>query len=218
MNYFGHAAVATRTGRSARFVLGAMLPDLVPMAGVQIPKDLLDRELTEGIRFHIETDALFHSTVTFVELNLKALAELRSLGISRGPARACAHVGVEMCLDSELSKDDAMMSSYEAALTELCRMPELLAPMEEAERLRAEQLSLHLLRTGRQAFHSSSERFALRLDRTLAPRQRLAPTESELPVISEYLSRFTDPAARCAELMRELAPLWQETPNGKART
>lgn len=194
-----------------------MLPDLVPMAGVQIPKNLEDRELTDGIRFHIETDALFHSTVAFVELNRKALAELRLLGISRGPARASAHMGVEMCLDAELAKNDEMMRSYEAALAELSQTPSLLAPLPDEERLRAQQLSEHLLRAGRQVFHPSAERFALRLERTLAPRQRLAPTKSELLVISEHLSSFTDPASRCAELMQELSPLWQDTPGERTQ-
>lgn len=209
MNYFGHAAVATLCGRSSRFVLGAMLPDLMPMAGILIPKDMSDRDLSDGLLFHLETDALFHNTRTFLELNRKALSDLRSLGVSRGPARACAHIGVEMRLDAVLAESDASFAGYELALREFTFRPEVLAPIAADECLRARNLFCHLLRTGRDVFQPGAERFALRLGRTLSARPRLTPSREELQVIADYLSSFVAPDERCSELMQELSPLWQ---------
>lgn len=209
MNYFGHAAVATLRGANARFVLGAMLPDLIPMAGVPIPRTFADRDLNSGLSFHIETDALFHNTRTFIELNRKALSDLRALGVSRGPARACAHIGVEMWIDTELAESHASRSGYESALSELCQRPQVLEPLAHEERLRAAHLCDHLLRMGRSVFHPSAEKFALRLHRTLSPRERLVPNADELILIANYLSNFVDARERCSELLDELSPLWK---------
>lgn len=209
MNYFGHAAVATLRGASTRFVLGAMLPDLIPMAGVPILRSFADRDLNSGLSFHVETDALFHNTRTFIELNRKALSDLRALGVSRGPARACAHIGVEMWIDVELAKSHASLSGYETALSELCQRPQVLDPLAPQECERAAHLCEHLLRMGRSAFHPSAEKFALRLHRTLSPRKRLVPTAEELVVIANYLSTFAEAGERCSELMTELSPLFK---------
>jgi hypothetical protein len=209
MNYFGHAAVATLRGDNARFVLGAMLPDLIPMAGVPVPKSFADWDLNRGLSYHVETDALFHNTRTFMELNRKALSDLRALGVSRGPARACAHIGVEMWIDAELAKDNASLSGYESALSEICKRPQVLFPLAREECQRAQGLCDHLLQMGQSAFHPSAEKFALRLHRTLSPRERLLPSADELVVIANYLSTFTDARERCSELMGELSPLFE---------
>lgn len=211
MNYFGHAAVAgLRTGEP-RFVLGAMLPDLVPMAGVTVPRSLVDAELTRGVAFHLETDALFHATDTFVAWNRRTLAALRGLGISRGPARACAHIGVEMLIDAELTQRSDAFILYEDALRYVIETPEVLAPMSRDEQMQSSALCRHLLQRGRSVFEPSAERFSLRLGRTLAFRPRLRPSTSELMVIADYLSHLETPRTDVHALMVELEPLWQKS-------
>jgi hypothetical protein len=209
MNYFGHAAVANLRTASSRFVLGAMLPDLVMMAGVAAPRTFLDQDLNLGLLFHIETDALFHNTRAFIELNRRALSDLRARGVSRGPARACAHIGVEMWIDAELAKDDDTHFAYRSALQQIAHSRHVLLPLPEEESERAVQLCEHLLTAGRGVFQPSAERFAFRLARTLSTRPPLAPSAEELRVIADYLSTFTDASERCAELMEELSPLWK---------
>ncbi len=206
MNYFGHAAVAHLRRRDPAFVLGAMLPDLVPMAGVAVPKVLADRRLSEGLSFHIATDSVFHETPSFVHWNRQALLDLRALGVSRGPARACAHMGVEMLIDAELSKNGDFYSSYERALTIGVEDAELLSPMGRADLRKARGLFAHLLERGRSVFEPSFERFALRLGRTLAHRPRLAPSRTELDLIANYLSAYKTPLRDLGQLMGELSP------------
>ncbi len=208
MNYFGHAAVASFRSLEPRFVLGAMLPDLVPMAGVSVPRSLADEKLSRGVSFHLETDAVFHGARSFISWNRQALADLRALGVSRGPARACAHIGVEMLIDAELVARDEAFASYEAALRWLVDSPDALLPAstEDADRSRA--LCTHLLVRGRAAFEPSEERFAFRLGRALALRPRLCPSAHELLMIAKYLSGFDAPRRGLAALLTELQPLW----------
>lgn len=207
MNYFGHAAIATLRDRDPRFVLGAMLPDLLPMVGIVAPKFFEDSVLNAGVTFHLETDALFHETQSFLTWNRTALLCLRDLGVSRGPARACAHMGVEMLIDAELCRERDFFSAYEQALTFVRDRPNLLAPVGALAGARAQALLGHLLQRGRLVFECSEERFSVRLGRTLDSRPRLRPSTQELTVISAYLAQLKAPREDLSQLMDELAPL-----------
>src|SRR6187402_2966197 len=122
MNYFGHAALACHRSVAPPFVLGAMLPDLCGMVGVTAPSKasvsgLGQDELAEGLDFHVRTDAVFHQTAMFISHNQRAVVALRALGVSRGPARAAGHMGVEMLIDAELVADTRYVTAYQAALS-----------------------------------------------------------------------------------------------------
>ena len=207
MNYFGHAAIASLKNGSPGFVLGSMLPDLGPMAGLRVPNRFADSELQAGVDFHIETDALFHQTGTFIELNREALLALRDQGVSRGPARACAHMGVEMLIDATLIEQDALREDYLRALAFGAQRADTFAPLNGVGAATLRGLCAHLLERGQAVHSTSQERFVLRLGRTLAPRRRLAPTTEELDTIANYLCRLDSVAPRVPELMNELRPL-----------
>jgi len=115
MNFFAHAVVATWHSREPRFVLGAMLPDLVGMAGVRVVH-ASDPVLERGIALHHATDGAFHAAPSFTSLCSEAITVLTAAGVERGTARAVGHVGVELLLDGALSRDSARGESYRAAL------------------------------------------------------------------------------------------------------
>jgi acyl carrier protein phosphodiesterase len=115
LNFFAHAVVATRRSRTPRFVLGAMLPDLVSMIGVRIAHTG-DAELARGIELHHATDSVFHAAPAFTALCSDSISRLCERGVGRGTARAVAHVGIELLLDGALSADAPERDSYAAAL------------------------------------------------------------------------------------------------------
>ena len=115
MNFFGHAAVASWQSRSTGFVLGAMLPDFATMIRARLPSTDHE-ELGAGMEFHHVTDAVFHDAPTFRALQSSALAELLQRGVRRGGARAVAHIGVEILLDSGLAESRAHRGAYLDAL------------------------------------------------------------------------------------------------------
>lgn len=209
MNYYGHACVAAMRGGHDAFVLGAMLPDLLPMAALRMPTSMVEPEVQAGVQFHLKTDAIFHETPTFLELNRSVLHDLRTLGISRGPARACAHVGVEMLIDGELARDREFILSYVRALGAAIDRPDYLLPLKALELAHAHSLCAHLRERAGSTFDTTSERFSLRLGRALAHRPRLAPKTDELKVIADYLSERGDVKERVPSLLGEMSQLTQ---------
>jgi hypothetical protein len=60
VNFFGHAALAAARQSDPGFVLGAMLPDLAPLAGLRIAA-VDAEEVAAGRAFHVAADARFHA-------------------------------------------------------------------------------------------------------------------------------------------------------------
>ncbi|MFM2418748.1 MAG: hypothetical protein RL385_3471 [Pseudomonadota bacterium] len=116
MNFVSHLALAQAVRRDAGFLLGAMLPDFASMAGVRIrPDGLVDGGLAEvsaGVHHHLRVDDIFHGHPQFLALMAVCVDQLTLAGVPRGPARAAAHVGVELLLDGELGHDPAMVAAY----------------------------------------------------------------------------------------------------------
>jgi hypothetical protein len=173
MNFFSHAVVARRFSDAPEFVLGAMLPDFASMLGVRLGA-VRHPTLERGVRFHHLTDRVFHELAAFETESREALRELRVLGVAKGPARAVAHVGVEILLDVTLGQSASAQSAYLSGLA-AGRRPEVVAsvawPDEARERLR--ELLENLARRGI-VLDSSSPRIVERIRRTLARRPRLA--------------------------------------------
>ena len=124
MNFFGHTVIASSFHGDPRFLLGSMLPDFAGMVGVRLGA-VENPIVRAGIDMHHRTDNVFHSSPQFVELMRHAMNELEAAGVSRGPARATAHLGIELLLDGLLSQDETRVRDYYEALHVVARMDEL---------------------------------------------------------------------------------------------
>jgi hypothetical protein len=102
VNFVGHATVAGWEDDDPRYSVGAMLPDLCRMAGSTSDPRLHDEVLRRGVDCHHRVDAVFHAAPTFVALAAALRRALRDAGVSRAPALAAGHVGVELLLDGQL--------------------------------------------------------------------------------------------------------------------
>jgi len=109
MNLSGHIIVAaTAWGQaSAALHMASALPDIASIGGFRLTGSSDNADVTVGIAAHHKTDRLFHGHRWFLDLNRDIRAELVGLGVGRGPARAVAHVGVELLLDGHLLAQSA---------------------------------------------------------------------------------------------------------------
>lgn len=213
MNYFGHAALACRQSVAPPFVLGAMLPDLCAMVGAPAPspahltcEDAV--QLAQGLQFHLVTDAVFHQTPMFVAHNQRAVAALRGLGISRGPARAAGHMGVEMLIDAVLVTETQYLTAYQAALSWGSRnLTAQSTTMSWFCRTKLAALCNLLLDRGATTFEASVRRIADRLSGALSGRRLLAPTAHELTLISTWLAQDQAVEEDVPQLLLELSCL-----------
>ena len=115
MNFFGHALVASWRSEHPAFALGAMLPDFARMVGARAATD--HAEVSAGVAFHHVTDRAFHVMPAFRALESETIRLLSAAGLARGPARAAAHVSVELCLDANLIDQPNAADNYLAALS-----------------------------------------------------------------------------------------------------
>ncbi len=195
MNFFGHAALAaelfTRDGAArpaselARICLGAMLPDFVTM--LRLPRAVVtDAHVEEGVRFHHRTDHAFHELTAFHELSREAFAWLSERQLPRGPARAVAHVGVEILLDEVLARSAAARGAYLSALEVPLSGAITFEQPSELERLGA--LCGVLLERGRFYRVPEAALVAERVRRTLERRPRLATDDAGQALLGEWVS------------------------------
>jgi hypothetical protein len=184
LNFLGHALVATWKSSDPLFVLGAMLPDFAGMAGARLVRGAAaSSPLGHGIAFHHATDEAFHGSPNFLGLMQDTMDRLLIAGVGRGPARAIAHIGVELLLDGELLEQHQSLSA--AYLGALEAGPEL-GPEHFREpnghlsyRVLHRRLSAH----GAPHDYRNAEAVARRLARILAGRPRLRLAEGdEIPV------------------------------------
>jgi hypothetical protein len=119
VNFFGHAAVAswyTPPGPARALVaLGSMLPDFRSMSGARTTA-IADADLARGVDLHHVTDAVFHPLPVVTGLMRELYDRLHAAGVSRGPARAASHTGMEMLLDGVLVETAAHRDAYLEAL------------------------------------------------------------------------------------------------------
>lgn len=193
MNFFGHAVIARRKelGRGAvrpEFVLGAMLPDFASMLRVRPPL-AEGQELSEGIRFHHATDEAFHGAESFLEFSRQASSFLLERGLSRGSARAVAHVGVELVLDAALTLEnaanEAYLSALDAALTS--DVQGRITWEGRAHEVRFQQLCHNLKLRGPLQGDAPPELTAERLRNILAGRPRLALDDAGQSVVRDWV-------------------------------
>jgi hypothetical protein len=118
VNFFGHAAVASwyiAAGSRARGALGAMLPDFQTMSATRATS-ITDADVAAGVDLHHRTDAAFHRLPVVVGLMRELFDQLQAAGVSRGPARAASHAGMELLLDGVLVDTAAHRDAYLDAL------------------------------------------------------------------------------------------------------
>ena len=218
MNFFGHAALAASHFAAepklqgqrelATLCLGAMLPDFIGMLRLTRPT-LSDPVLARGVAFHHRTDEVFHDLPSFHRLSRQAFAWLSERQLPRGPARAVAHIGIEMLLDEVLASDAHARDAYRAAL----EMP--LAPLmtfsvqSDAERLAGLQKAL--LGRGATERAPAAELVAERIVRTLANRPRLATDQAGQLLLGDWVATTRPRVA--AEAPEVLGTLRQQLAN-----
>jgi hypothetical protein len=108
VNILGHTHVALAAGRDdPGYLLGAVLPDLAPMAGVRVDRQALAAPIADGVRCHVRTDTAFHAHPAFVAGAGAVRRALEERGVASGPARAVGHAGWELLLDGTLVGTDS---------------------------------------------------------------------------------------------------------------
>jgi len=191
MNFFSHAAVARRFSDAPAFVLGAMLPDFASMLGARLAA-VADPTLARGVRFHHLTDHAFHELPAFQEQSRDALRTLRALGVAKGPARAVAHIGIEILLDVTLGQSASAQSAYLAGL-EAGRRPELIASLAWPEDVRKRLIDLlETLERRGIVLDTSSQVIVERIKRTLARRPLLALADDDPPRVLDWVEATRD--------------------------
>lgn len=192
MNFFGHAAIARWEGGDATFVLGAMLPDLTSIARARFRDvDAGAAELARGVALHHATDAVFHSAPVFVDLCTRGASDLEALGVGHAPARAVAHVGIELLLDGTLVEDRATCDAYVGAIDVAARH-EVLGAIRWRTADGAQRFAFvreRLASYGVPIDLRDPDVVADRLERILAPRPRLALGPGDRDRVGRWLHR-----------------------------
>jgi hypothetical protein len=183
MNVLGHASVALAWGGDdPAFVLGAVLPDLASMVHVRIDRSLLEGPVGDGMRCHIDADAIFHDHPDFRAGSAALRRDLASQGLDRGPVRAIGHAGWELLLDGTL-----VGSPAEAAYRRALDVGELaLHAIAEPDRGRWLGFLGYRRRRPRLRYDDPTW-VAERLHDLLARRPRLRFSREELPAVANVL-------------------------------
>jgi hypothetical protein len=184
VNFFGHAVIAARRAAPSGTVLGAMLPDFATMIGARPPR-ASHAALAAGIELHHATDEAFHAAPLFHELGEVSLSRLLALGVARGPARAVAHVGVELLLDGAFVDEPGAVAAYLGALAD-GPSARAIAWRDLLETARFEALRAALRVRGVRSEHGAPKLVTERLRRALEPRPRLALAHRELPLVERW--------------------------------
>jgi len=195
MNFFGHAALAAShfgderplpsPSELSRLCAGSMLPDFIGMLRLGRPA-LADAVVSRGVAFHHKSDEAFHELTSFVSLSRQAFVWLSERGMPRGPARAVAHIGIEMLLDEVFAQRAAAREAYLAALQVPLAQLMTFSVSSDAERLAALQSAL--LARSSTVLEPPPPLVAERIRRTLAGRPRLATDEAAQELLARWVA------------------------------
>ncbi|MBW2242958.1 MAG: hypothetical protein JRH01_13320 [Deltaproteobacteria bacterium] len=210
MNFLGHAIVASRERTEPAFVLGAMLPDLVSMAGVRLAT-VSRADVAAGVALHHATDAVFHAAPTFVSIVVEAGRWLAEGGMRRGPARGVAHIGTELLLDGVEVRCHGVPAAYDQALLEAPKIEPHCAFRGRERPAEAEILSRTCARITDlelAAGYRDPDFVAERLVHILSRRPRLALEPAEIRLLGDWAEEFD------ARIETASAQLWNEVWSG----
>lgn len=187
MNYLGHSAVASWFSSEPMFLLGSMVPDFAAFLQISLPEPR-DAMLEAGIALHHETDRVFHEARTFRDLNRAAAQALAEANLPRGPARAVAHVGVEMLIDVAMADSPTARRTFQAALGTLepQRLRETL-PMDEGCHARLAHTAAAVRARGAALWTPEPMAIASRITRTFANRRRLEIDAGTVPTVALWV-------------------------------
>lgn len=202
MNFASHILIASMTSPSTDaidlesvsseeevFLLGSALPDIASMGKVRLQRPLTHSTLESGVQNHQYADSAFHQSEWFIDRNASLTDELESAGLDRGPARACAHVGIELFLDGALlSSKPGLHGVVQNCLRRTA--DETLNITRSVKPERATQWQDHIERTAKwllpSDFHQPAA-VAQRLHRIVVGRPRLAFPADQISVVEEVL-------------------------------
>ena len=182
---------ATYPSAWLRHLLGTALPDFAAIGRFQMHRQPSDGHVRTGVDVHHATDAAFHGHRLFIEANKELASRLRALGVNRGAARACGHVGVELLIDGHLlSRSPKLEQTAQAVLDSTTNrslnLTELVREDRRSEWARhLERISSWDVPTDYHAPHA----VARRLHRILSHRPRLAFAHDQIDHVADSLSR-----------------------------
>lgn len=104
----------------------------------------------------------------------------------RGPARAVAHIGIEMLLDERFAEHSSARDAYRAALS--VPLHERLSFPVALDGERLSQLQRALLERAATALDPTPALVAQRIRRTLAGRPRLATDDAGQALLAEWVA------------------------------
>ena len=184
MNFYGHLVTASWHSESPDFALGAMLPDFATMAQVSLLPQT--GRYSEGVIFHHLGDRVFHRLPEFREQEKWALQFLLEAGLRKGPARAVAHVGVELILDGALVGDSPNDKLYQDALEQAAAHPP--AFNDAMATLRFTKLITRLREIGPPIGYRDPSILARTMGKILKPRPLLRLSPEDSAILSDVMA------------------------------
>ncbi|MGI9597107.1 MAG: hypothetical protein ACR2QK_13165 [Acidimicrobiales bacterium] len=173
------------------FLIGSALPDIAAMGRFRLADRPTDQSIGAGVDLHHRTDDVFHRHPWFRHHSKAVADELDRAGLSRGAARACGHVGVELLLDGLLLDDEGdLRPSVQQAMSQLNRPRFELEAVVADER--QEDWADHLQSVAGWTLPNDYRRpvaVAERLRRILSRRPRLAFGSEQIAVVGSTLAR-----------------------------
>jgi hypothetical protein len=186
VNLLGHTYVALAHGRDdPEYLLGAVLPDLAPMAGVRVRgRSDLPGAVGEGVRCHLRADRAFHAHGRFREGAAALRRAVAAAGVASGPSRAVGHAGWELLLDGTLVGTD-VEEAFRAGVRDAGeRVAVALAPDDRARWT----AFLARARGGGRLRYDEPRWVAERLYAMLAPRPRLRLPDDQVATVAGALA------------------------------
>jgi hypothetical protein len=202
VNLLGHTHVALAGGRDdAGWLLGAVLPDLAPMAGVRVRRAHLEGALGEGVRCHLRADEVFHAHPLFRESSAALRRDLSARDVPRGAARAVAHAGWEMLLDGTLVGSESE-AAFHRAMADVGRraVDAIVTTPDDAARWLAfvDRAGGVGDRSGVRLRYDDPAWVADRLHAMLARRPRLALPAGDVAAVADVLAAHADTVGETA--------------------
>lgn len=176
--------------KNVGFLIGSALPDIAAMGRFRLIGHTADRSIAAGIDLHHRTDEAFHRHDWF-RRNSRAVAQrLELVGLSRGAARACGHVGVELLLDGRLLDDQAdLRGSVQFAMSQISQPT--LKLTAAVQRDRQSDWDAHLDSVAGWPLpddYRRPEAVASRLYRILSRRPRLRISDEQVGAVADTLA------------------------------
>jgi len=217
VTFFGHAAAACRVDDDPGFILGAMAPDLLPLCGA-VASSETSPKVAAGRAHHLAVDATFHTNPAFTNLCAWASRSLTEGGVSRGAARAAAHVGIELCLDGVLALETTARAAYARSLAEADGPGAPFVWRDEISQSRLRSLVARLRGGQVPAAYRDPDFVTDRLVGALGRRPRLALLEHQAPAVRRFLPALAARvSAEAFALAGNLVDGWDRTAAGPIR-